>query len=386
MGGVFTENMGSWGDHARGFHGHCRHHYGSGIGNCICFCFCCLPLLLLASGAVGVYMMVDSFIDHRSAHIQDFNDAVDTWDATQGPVFNTGLTNMAVTGTTPYRPTGTEVYLAKTSSDSTPTSKDGSGCHEDKESPDSYTPVKWSVSATALFDASPYCNYNNGCQTGGIATLKVFTGPPTHFATSTLTIPLFKASVKSVSHQSDCTSGDFYEHGQCIEYSVLDELCVKVSQHTDGMWYADQSYGGYGCGDNSNWEPGTYKHFKVYPSGSHDFPGLLNIDVTVRSKYDPLVQFYNIVGAGASSFGMCQRTKFVVGVVLLSVFVLFCCILPIMVGRIACGWCGGKKYSSDKSYVHQQDYAPSYQENLVQPSSAPPTAPPPTAPSYNMQA
>lgn len=317
-------------------------------------------------------MMVDSFIDHRSDHIKDYNSAVDNWDQSQRLTFRS-IAGISVEGATTYR--SPEYYLSRQQSDSTPASKDGSGCHEDQSSPDTYTPLKWTANANSMYDASPYCNYNNGCQTNNVATLQVYIGA----ATSTLKLPLFKAESRSVQHRSDCTNGDFYESGQCIEYSYLYKLCVKVSQ-SSGNWYLDSSYGGYGCGDNANWQPGAYRSFKVYNSG--DFPGNLNIDVTVRSLYDPLVQFYAIVGTGASSFGMCQRTKFVVGVVLLSVFVLFCIVLPIMVARFACGWCGGKKYSREE-VVEYHPSGPSYQEHLVQPStapSAPPTAPPQYAP------
>lgn len=326
--------------------------------------------MILCSGGVGAYMMVDSFTDHRSSKIDVFNTAALQWTSEYRSDF-ANITSVKVEGDDDF----STPSLNLQNSDSTPADKD-SGCKEDSTKIDQYSPLKWQRDVK-IYDASDDCSWHNGCATGSIASLDVYIDG----SSSYIKLPLFQETSRYISDSSSnqCEDGNFYDTytGYCYTYTVLDKICVKVSQQP-GKWVIDSSNGGPGCGDSDDWQAGSYKSLKIYNSG--DFPRDLTLSVTVRDSRDPLIEFYRQAGTTASSFGMCQSAKFWLGVVFLSVFVLFCIVLPVLLCR-TCGCWGGTKYSRGPAVGHH-NVPPSYEEHLVQPAATYPAPPASSNPAY----
>jgi len=320
--------------------------------------------MILCSGGVGAYMMVDSFTDHRSSKIDVFNTAALQWTSEYRSEF-ANITSVKVEGDDDF----STPSLNLQNSDSTPADKD-SGCKEDNTKIDQYSPLKWQRDVK-IYDASDDCSWHNGCATGSIASLDVYIDG----SSSYIKLPLFQETSRYISDSSSsqCEDGNFYDTytGYCYTYTVLDKICVKVSrarsfdQMANGKWVIDSSNGGPGCGDSDDWQAGSYKSLKIYDSG--DFPRDLTLSVTVRDSRDPLIEFYRQAGTTASSFGMCQSAKFWLGIVFLSIFGLFCIVLPVLLCR-TCGCWGGAKYSRGPAVGHH-NVPPSYEEHLVQPAA-----------------
>lgn len=325
--------------------------------------------------------MVDSTRDGRSSNIQTFDDAVAVW-ANSSYMLSFGGKSFRVMGNTMKQYT-----LEQTSVDRTPADMD-SGSSEDKSAIATYTPLKYGSYNTQsqLFKVSSYCSlhyYNpsyGSCDTDSDLGHITISSESTQIVTP---FPLFTSTSGNRGHDyDDCEGGALYDShsSSCLDYSVLRSLCFKVSfDSATGAYQLDSSYGGVGCGDVAGWGPGSYTPMPVYQDA--DLPNYLNIPVTIRDVHDPLVQFYRIVGAGSTSFGLSMHTKFVLGLVFLSIFGC-CCVCPLLVICVTCARANSgssyKRQHDDQSVMYSQ---PVQTEHLAQPFNPPqPPAQQPFAP------
>ena len=46
------------------------------------------------------------------------------------------------------------------------------------------------------------------------------------------------------------------------------------------------------------------KYLRIIADNVEDFPQTRNIEITIRSVNDPVVVFYSLLGAGATTFGL----------------------------------------------------------------------------------
>ena len=114
----------------------------------------------------------------------------------------------------------------------------------------------------------------------------------------------------------------YFSRGSCTTYSVLDSLCVKVTQSASGEWSADDTFGGIGCSPKQMWLPPKTRRMHAPLNGQ--LPKLSTVRmlgagfVTVRSGRDPLIAAMNITH-GSMFFAESEAEASATGTILLIV-------------------------------------------------------------------
>lgn len=296
-----------------GFGGHAAHHYhsvgshhfGRNFCNCLC-CFLCLgPILFLT----GFGLLISSLTDFRTGHIDNYNAAVTAWTTSDGinpSNYQILSAVMNVSMVFSYFPL-TSTLLANSLSESYISDND--------QRISSYSDYIRFMSP-AVIDLSSRCSQYApwyGCDLTAYASFELFVGGK---SVNYISVPAFTRSRKPVSQESQCDAGDYWDSfsSNCDTYSVISDICVKISQEALGGWSVDNSFGGPGCGTYS-WNAASYTRLRI--ESSFDFPTRQPVLLTVRSVKDPRVAFYGEMGPGSTNFGMTQGAKARTGIVLL---------------------------------------------------------------------
>ena len=267
------------------------------LGDAICravTCFLCLgPVLAL----VGIGFLAATSVDSRSAEVSTFNAASSSWS-------NGGAAAFAAVPFSLVGPAGTLALTLVSTLDAF--------------GPDSASlslPNMTSRWAATTWSGHPFSYVSPG----SVVTVPATLAPGGSFATSSLSVPLFRTATMSISCKSSessttcsgrCNGGYWNSNSPtiCTKFFKLSSVCVVVNPSTRQV----DSAGGAGCekltSGDAGYNPATFAGGTAgsqatlgmynFISSSSAFPGndFSGVQVTVRASTDPYVMLLRSTG------------------------------------------------------------------------------------------